>query len=88
MAGGLFAAHRDFFLHELGGYDEQFEYWGKMSQTFSHAFFFLEKDVSRTREICCRTQCMSYFSLVAVRHRNGEFGVIFSNVVMWWNFRM
>lgn len=28
MAGGLFAADRDFFLNELGGYDEQFEYWG------------------------------------------------------------
>lgn len=28
MAGGLFAANTDFFLNDLGGYDEMFEYWG------------------------------------------------------------
>ncbi|XP_055388766.1 LOW QUALITY PROTEIN: inactive polypeptide N-acetylgalactosaminyltransferase-like protein 5 [Condylostylus longicornis] len=28
MAGGLFAANRDFFLNDLGGYDEQFSFWG------------------------------------------------------------
>eukprot|EP01056_Protomagalhaensia_sp_Gyna25_P006100 Protomagalhaensia_sp_Gyna_25__6099@NODE_983_length_2332_cov_37_641954_g782_i0_p1_GENE_NODE_983_length_2332_cov_37_641954_g782_i0NODE_983_length_2332_cov_37_641954_g782_i0_p1_ORF_typecomplete_len673_score123_11Glyco_tranf_2_3/PF13641_6/9_1e23Glycos_transf_2/PF00535_26/7_5e22Glyco_transf_7C/PF02709_14/5_9e12Ricin_B_lectin/PF00652_22/4_3e11CDtoxinA/PF03498_14/7_5CDtoxinA/PF03498_14/0_0034Glyco_transf_21/PF13506_6/0_001Glyco_tranf_2_2/PF10111_9/0_0011RicinB_lectin_2/PF14200_6/0_99RicinB_lectin_2/PF1 len=28
MAGGLFAANVDFFLNDLGGYDEKFQYWG------------------------------------------------------------
>lgn len=28
MAGGLFAANVEFFLNDLGGYDEKFEYWG------------------------------------------------------------
>lgn len=28
MAGGLFAADVDFFLNDIGGYDEAFEYWG------------------------------------------------------------
>lgn len=28
MAGGLFAANKRFFLEDLRGYDEQFEYWG------------------------------------------------------------
>ncbi|EZG43323.1 UDP-N-acetyl-D-galactosamine:polypeptide N-acetylgalactosaminyltransferase [Gregarina niphandrodes] len=28
MAGGLFAANTDFFLNEIGGYDEGFSYWG------------------------------------------------------------
>lgn len=28
MAGGLFAANKDFFLNDLGGYDEQFLFWG------------------------------------------------------------
>lgn len=28
MAGGLFAADKRFFLDQLGGYDEQFVFWG------------------------------------------------------------
>eukprot|EP01053_Blabericola_migrator_P011507 Blabericola_migrator_1__11506@NODE_686_length_6875_cov_181_991774_g499_i0_p4_GENE_NODE_686_length_6875_cov_181_991774_g499_i0NODE_686_length_6875_cov_181_991774_g499_i0_p4_ORF_typecomplete_len312_score57_28Glyco_transf_7C/PF02709_14/5_9e13Ricin_B_lectin/PF00652_22/1_4e12CDtoxinA/PF03498_14/9_2CDtoxinA/PF03498_14/0_00013Glyco_tranf_2_3/PF13641_6/0_00033Glyco_tranf_2_2/PF10111_9/0_0004RicinB_lectin_2/PF14200_6/1_9RicinB_lectin_2/PF14200_6/61ADK_lid/PF05191_14/0_5ADK_lid/PF05191_14/3_5e03ADK_lid/PF len=28
MAGGLFAANVDFFLNDIGGYDEKFQYWG------------------------------------------------------------
>eukprot|EP01054_Gregarina_sp_Poly1_P003206 Gregarina_sp_Poly_1__3205@NODE_1911_length_3099_cov_246_252639_g943_i1_p1_GENE_NODE_1911_length_3099_cov_246_252639_g943_i1NODE_1911_length_3099_cov_246_252639_g943_i1_p1_ORF_typecomplete_len714_score90_05Glycos_transf_2/PF00535_26/4_5e21Glyco_tranf_2_3/PF13641_6/5_3e21Glyco_transf_7C/PF02709_14/5_8e12Ricin_B_lectin/PF00652_22/1_3e07Glyco_tranf_2_2/PF10111_9/1_3e04Glyco_tranf_2_2/PF10111_9/0_00011Glyco_transf_21/PF13506_6/0_004Glyco_transf_21/PF13506_6/66RicinB_lectin_2/PF14200_6/0_00047_NODE_19 len=28
MAGGLFAANVDFFLNEIGGYDEKFQFWG------------------------------------------------------------
>lgn len=46
MAGGLFAADRDFFLNDLGGYDEQFQYWGRFN--ISHSFWILPNSNSNS----------------------------------------